>query len=113
MDWLAANLVWIVPAVWSAVETFRKVRGTRRAKAWEAAKALHGAAKVAHRARVEVELKATLQAVGDKGREIELMVPKWDRQLDELEVVNLGRHPNATAAEKAEGRRVALLINSR
>ncbi len=78
MDWLQANLFWIVPTMWGAVEAFRGVKGSREDKLSAAAEAAYEIVKEEHFTEMTTVLT---KAAGS----LELMVPEWKRKFDEAD----------------------------
>lgn len=78
MHWLQQNLVWIIPALWGAVEAYRGRKGSLAEKAFAAGEAAYEAEKEAHFHEVTKKL-------GDAAGDLELMVPEWKRKLDEAD----------------------------
>jgi len=57
MEWLSDSLVWLIPALWGAVEGWRRARGSKAEKAYAAATEAHQRIKAAQWDKATADLE--------------------------------------------------------
>ena len=91
-DWLAANAVWLFPAIWATVTGWKEAKGSKAQKSWDGAVRIHEQAK---RAQFDAAAKKLGDAAGELDdawvREIQAKAAQVDANLLRLAPKKRGR----------------------